>query len=65
MPIATDKMYILINKLQIQNVRFLFDGERLLESQTPADIGMENGDEIEVVIEQVGGFSRIIGNITY
>ncbi|CAD8070324.1 unnamed protein product [Paramecium sonneborni] len=41
--------------LQIQNVRFLFDGERILETQTPADIGMETGDEIDVVIEQVGG----------
>ncbi|KAM3127434.1 hypothetical protein pb186bvf_020467 [Paramecium bursaria] len=41
--------------LQPQNVRFLFDGERILETQTPQEIGMDTGDEIDVVIEQVGG----------
>lgn len=37
------------------NVRFLFDGERLHEGQTPKELNMENGDEIDVVIEQTGG----------
>ena len=41
--------------LSSQNVRFLFDGERLRENQTPLELSMENGDEIDVVIEQVGG----------
>ncbi|CAD8150318.1 unnamed protein product [Paramecium pentaurelia] len=41
--------------INIQNVRFLFDGERILETQTPVDIGMKTGDEIDVVIKQVGG----------
>jgi small ubiquitin-related modifier len=36
-------------------VRFLFDGERLHEHTCPKDLNMENGDEIDVVIEQVGG----------
>lgn len=36
-------------------MRFLFDGERLNENRTPKDLNMENGDEIDVVIEQVGG----------
>jgi small ubiquitin-related modifier len=36
-------------------VRFLFDGERLHENQTPKELNMENGDEIDVVIEQTGG----------
>jgi hypothetical protein len=27
----------------------------LHEGQAPKDLGMENGDEIDVVIEQVGG----------
>ena len=39
----------------MNNVRFLFDGDRLLETQTPKELNMENGDEIDVVIEQVGG----------
>jgi small ubiquitin-related modifier len=42
-------------QLNIANVRFLFDGERLHEGQSPKELGMENGDEIDVVIEQVGG----------
>ena len=42
-------------QLNVNNVRFLFDGERLHETQTPKDLNMENGDEIDVVIEQVGG----------
>ena len=42
-------------QLNSSNVRFLFDGERLHETQTPKDLNMENGDEIDVVIEQVGG----------
>ena len=37
-------------QLNTNNVRFLFDGERLHEQQTPKDLNMENGDEIDVVI---------------
>jgi small ubiquitin-related modifier len=37
-------------QLNITNVRFLFDGDRLQNTQTPKDLGMENGDEIDVVI---------------
>jgi len=46
---------IYLIQLNSSNVRFLFDGERLHETQTPKDLNMENGDEIDVVIEQVGG----------
>jgi small ubiquitin-related modifier len=49
--------YIQLNTGQ---VRFLFDGERLHEGQTPKDLNMENGDEIDVVIEQVGGKGAIL-----
>lgn len=41
--------------LASNNVRFLFDGERLHETQTPKELNMENGDEIDVLVEQVGG----------
>eukprot|EP01017_Pseudomicrothorax_dubius_P010846 TRINITY_DN1393_c0_g1_i1.p1 TRINITY_DN1393_c0_g1~~TRINITY_DN1393_c0_g1_i1.p1 ORF type:complete len:106 (-),score=26.77 TRINITY_DN1393_c0_g1_i1:198-515(-) len=41
--------------VNMQNVRFLFDGDRIAETQTPDQLGMENGDEIDVVVEQVGG----------
>jgi small ubiquitin-related modifier len=36
-------------------VRFLFDGERILETATPTDLGMEEGDEIDAMVEQTGG----------
>jgi small ubiquitin-related modifier len=39
----------------LNNVRFLYDGERILEKNTPNDLNMQSGDEIDVVIEQVGG----------
>lgn len=42
-------------KLAANNVRFLFDGERLHETQTPKSLSMETGDEIDVLVEQVGG----------
>lgn len=38
------------------SVRFLFDGERIMEKSCPHELGMQNGDEIDVVIEQVGGW---------
>lgn len=41
----------------MQNVRFLYDGERILEKNTPNDLNMQSGDEIDVVIEQVGGLN--------
>ena len=37
------------------SVRFLFDGERITDQQTPKDLGLEEGDSIDVVMEQVGG----------
>ena len=36
--------------LAASNVRFLFDGERLHEAQTPKELSMENGDEIDVLV---------------
>ena len=42
--------------------RFIFDGERIKEDDTPENLEMENGDEIDVMVEQTGGnilkFSR-------
>ena len=36
-------------------VRFLFDGERIAPTATPKDLDMEDGDVIDVMVEQVGG----------
>jgi len=37
------------NGLRSSEVRFLFDGERIAPHQTPADLGMEDGDVIDAV----------------
>ena len=35
--------------------RFIFDGERIKDDDTPTTLEMENGDEIDVMVEQTGG----------
>lgn len=35
--------------------RFIFDGERIKDDDTPDNLEMENGDEIDVMVEQTGG----------
>ncbi|PNW72395.1 hypothetical protein CHLRE_16g675637v5 [Chlamydomonas reinhardtii] len=39
------------------SVRFLFDGNRAKPDSTPEALGMEDGDVLDCVIEQVGGCS--------
>ena len=39
----------------MSSVRFLFDGQRLREEQTPADLEMEDEDEIDAMVAQTGG----------
>ncbi|PKU71587.1 Small ubiquitin-related modifier 2 [Dendrobium catenatum] len=41
--------------LEINNVVFLFDGRQLRDEQTPEDLGMEDGDEIDAMLHQIGG----------
>ena len=41
--------------LQPGSVRFLFDGERVREDQSPQELDMEDGDSLDVMMEQVGG----------
>ena len=36
-------------------VRFLYDGQRIKSNATPADLGLENNDVIDAIMEQVGG----------
>ena len=40
--------------ISLQGVRFMFDGERVPGNETPDECGMEDGDVIEVIIEQLG-----------
>ncbi|CAI2382692.1 unnamed protein product [Moneuplotes crassus] len=41
--------------LMANSCRFIFDGERLRDTDTPNALEMENGDEIDVMVEQTGG----------
>ncbi|CAG9319046.1 unnamed protein product [Blepharisma stoltei] len=43
------------NGVNPTTVRFLFDGERIQETSTPVSLGMEDGDEIDAMVEQTGG----------
>ncbi|EEH57334.1 uncharacterized protein MICPUCDRAFT_33538 [Micromonas pusilla CCMP1545] len=42
--------------LQPDSVRFLFDGQRVNANMTPKDLDMEDGDSLDAMMEQVGGF---------
>ncbi|KIJ40287.1 hypothetical protein M422DRAFT_32330 [Sphaerobolus stellatus SS14] len=42
----------------VNNIRFLYDGERITEEDTPGSLGMEDNDAIDVMVEQVGGAGR-------
>ncbi|KAG7669309.1 hypothetical protein Ndes2526B_g05613 [Nannochloris sp. 'desiccata'] len=39
----------------VAQVRFVFDGERVKPEQTPQEIGLEDGDCIDAILEQLGG----------
>ncbi|KAL1922628.1 uncharacterized protein VTP21DRAFT_10167 [Calcarisporiella thermophila] len=39
----------------LNSVRFLYDGERIQPENTPEELEMENGDTLDVMIEQIGG----------
>jgi len=42
-----------INK---NSIKFLYDGQRINDDQTPADFGMEDQDSIDAMLTQLGGF---------
>ncbi|KAL7105973.1 hypothetical protein ACP275_07G081700 [Erythranthe tilingii] len=43
------------NGLDYQTVVFLFDGKRVNSNRTPFQLGMEDGDTIDVMLHQDGG----------
>mmetsp|Transcript_12123 Transcript_12123/g.19422 ORF Transcript_12123/g.19422 Transcript_12123/m.19422 type:complete len:104 (-) Transcript_12123:67-378(-) len=40
---------------EVGSIRFLFDGERIAPDATPNQLGMEDEDEIDAMVEQHGG----------
>ena len=41
------------------SVRFLYEGEEIRETDTPDGLKMEDGDMIETMIAQRGGFGTV------
>jgi len=39
----------------VGSIRFLYDGNRINDEDTPASLEMDDGDTIDVMVEQVGG----------
>ncbi|KAF8346362.1 small ubiquitin-related modifier [Amanita rubescens] len=39
----------------VGSIRFLYDGARIQDDDTPATLEMDDGDTIDVMVEQVGG----------
>ncbi|XP_073300015.1 small ubiquitin-related modifier 2-like [Primulina huaijiensis] len=46
------------NSLEHKDVRFLYNGKRLVANQTPAELDMHDEDEIDVMTHQHGGGKR-------
>ncbi|TFK98096.1 small ubiquitin-related modifier [Pterulicium gracile] len=41
----------------VQSIRFLYDGDRITDDDTPNSLAMDDNDTIDVMVEQVGGHS--------
>ncbi|XP_021755686.1 small ubiquitin-related modifier 1-like [Chenopodium quinoa] len=41
--------------VEFDSIAFLFDGRRLRADQTPDELEMEDGDEIDAMLHQTGG----------
>jgi len=39
----------------VASIRFLYDGSRINDDDTPSSLDMEDNDTIDVMVEQVGG----------
>ncbi|KAI0245443.1 ubiquitin-like protein [Lactifluus subvellereus] len=43
----------------VGSIRFLYDGNRINDDDTPATLEMDDGDTIDVMVEQVGGCRQL------
>ena len=44
--------------VNLQSVRFLYDGQRIGKDMTPTDLNMADGDTVDVVLQQTGGCGK-------
>ncbi|MGH0133519.1 UNVERIFIED_CONTAM: hypothetical protein FKN15_052975 [Acipenser sinensis] len=49
------KLKVIGQGVPMNSLRFLFEGQRIADNQTPKELGMEDEDVIEVYQEQTGG----------
>ena len=42
--------------VQVNSLRFLLDGERIKDTDTPKTLELEDNDQVDCMLEQVGGF---------
>lgn len=49
------KAYVARTGAQLELLRFLYEGHRILPTDTPDTLKMEDGDIIQTAIEQIGG----------
>jgi small ubiquitin-related modifier len=49
--------------IALTDVRFVVDGMRILPGQTPKELSLEDGDAIDVLSEQMGGFAVALENL--
>lgn len=47
-----------VKSVDPKGYRFLFEGKHLRSEQTPNEFGMEDGDEINAMLEQRGGHAQ-------
>ncbi|KAG5232214.1 hypothetical protein OIU76_004946 [Salix suchowensis] len=47
--------YCARQSVEFNSIAFLFDGRRLRGEQTPDELDMEDGDEIDAMLHQTGG----------
>jgi len=43
----------------VSSIRFLYDGARIQDDDTPSSLDMDDNDTIDVMVEQVGGSCEI------
>ncbi|KAK6946986.1 Rad60/SUMO-like domain [Dillenia turbinata] len=46
--------------VELNSIAFLFDGRRLRGEQTPEELEMEDGDEIDAMLHQTGGHALVM-----
>lgn len=44
----------------VEGLRFLFDGDRIKDNDTPALLEMQDGDSVDAMVQQTGGIGQLL-----